>query len=470
MPRILTKDREPVNSSLRAAALALAALLPCVAGAAPVRTLKVIAVLADFPDRAASRDRASYLAEPKGTLPRFERYWREVSRGRLDVDVHLGEHRVRLERPRARYVQQPAALALEALEAFHRGATSPADRAAFAASEQAIVFFAGDGRESHVGRPPNDPWSNYVGLAGGYRGIRGASVIAETEVKPFSSFGVLCHEFGHQLGLPELYAPGGAAHEGIGVWGLMGQGTWVDKGRRPPHPCAWSKLRLGWIDARVVAETTRGVSLAPVASEPVAVKIPMPGGPPEEYLLVEHRTRTGADAKLPGEGLLVWHVDERRESFRRAQANRDHKMVHLVEADGRGDLDRGHAAGGNRGDAGDPWRPPPAGRRHGGTAAALAGAVLVGAALLRLGCAFSVRAVVVRAALGGLLLWGAARLLAEPVCGPSHPGMRPYDGGPGRVVLRNLRRDGSRIAFDVVILPEPGAGGGAPPPAGTRGG
>ena len=29
-----------------------------------------------------------------------------------------------------------------------------------------------------------------------------------------------------------------------------------------------------------------------------------------EYFLVENRQRTGFDAQLPGDGLLVWHIDE----------------------------------------------------------------------------------------------------------------------------------------------------------------
>jgi immune inhibitor A len=465
--RIVTKPRESVNSAWRLVALLVCALVPTAARSAPVRSLEVLAIRAEFPDRSLTVDRARYLAEPDGVLPRFERYWTEVSAGRIAVHVHLGEPVVRLSRPRVAYVQRPQALAIEAIAAFRRDATSPADVAALGTSEQAIVFFAGNGRESHVGRPPNDPWSNYVSLASGLGAIRGASVIAETEIDPFSSFGVLCHEFGHQLGLPELYAPGGAAHEGIGVWGLMGQGTWIDRGRHPPHPCAWSKLRLGWVDPRVITKTTWGIALAPITEEPVVVKIPLPGAPPKEYLLIEHRARRGADAWLPGEGLLVWHVDERRESFRGAQADPAHKMVHLVDADGRDDLDRGHAHGGNRGDAGDPWTPPSAARRRVGTIAAVVGALLAGAAVLRLGCAFWAAAVLVRAALGGALLWVATLLLAAPVCGPSRRDMRPYDGGPGRVVIRNLRRAGDRIIFDVVVLP------GAPPDepvAGTQNG
>src|SRR5262249_60577761 len=103
----------------------------------------------------------------------------------------------------------------------------------------------------------------------------------------------------------------------------------------------------------------------------------------------------------PGDGLLVWHVDERVGGFRTAQQNPAHKLLHLVEADGRGDLDRGHAAGGNRGDAGDPWQGPPAWRRRVGTVAVLLGALALGAAVLRLGRPPAVWPVLVRGAAGG---------------------------------------------------------------------
>ena len=211
-----------------------------------------------------------------------------------------------------------------------------------------------------------DPWSNYTVVTPPVGKFNDACVIAEKEAEPFSPFGVLCHEFGHLLGLPELYAPGGAKHEGIGVWGLMGQGTWLGHGDQPPHPEAWSKARLGWVDVETIDHTTLGVTLPAVTRVPRVVKIPATPGNTQEYYLLENRLREGADAKLPGEGLLVWHVDERVTGFRTAQQNPAHKMLHLVEADGRGDLDRGHAAGGNRGDATDPWSGPPAWRRRAG--------------------------------------------------------------------------------------------------------
>ena len=38
----------------------------------------------------------------------------------------------------------------------------------------------------------------------------------------------------------------------------------------------------------------------------------------------------GADRGIPGEGLLVWHVDERVRGFRTAQSRPEHKLLHLV--------------------------------------------------------------------------------------------------------------------------------------------
>jgi immune inhibitor A len=441
-----------------AAALALV-LLRCLAPAAQALTtrgdLPVLVVLAAFPDRPLAHDRAHFAT----LMERLAAYYTEVSAGRLRIVFHLGGPVVTLPQPRASYVNRPTMLARDAATAFAAAATDPADRHALEDAEGLIVFFAGPGRESHVeGGDPHDPWSNYTGIHPPVGRMREACVIAEEEVPPFSPFGVLCHEFGHLLGLPELYAPGGAAHEGIGVWGLMGQGTWLGRGDRPPHPEAWSKARLGWIDVQTIDRTTPGVTLPAVTRAPRAIRIPVTPGNQHEYYLLENRLREGADAKLPGEGLLIWHVDERVGGFRTAQQNPARKLLHLVEADGRGDLDRGHTAGGNRGDAGDPWQGPPAWRRRLGAAAALLGALALAAALLRLGRPRALWPALLRAGAGAALLATGAVLRQGPVAGPDTPGMAPHDGGPARVVIRNLSPAGPEMRFDVLVAPAEGSG------------
>jgi immune inhibitor A len=463
--RILTDAQKAVNHcASRPAGHALAAALLALtmataeARAAPARgELRLLVVLAGFPDRPLAMPRAHFSGSPAALVDRLVAYYAEVSSGRLEIVPTVGDAVVTLPAPRARYVQRPAALARDALEAFAAAARAPADRAALARAHAAVVFFAGTGRESHTAHGPDDPWSNYTALmppvAVGGRVFEEACVIAETEVAPFSSFGVLCHEFGHLLGLPELYAPGGLAHEGIGVWGLMGQGTWLGRGEHPPHPCAWSKARLGWVDVETIERTTHGVVLPAVDATPRVVRIPAVPGRAEEYYLLENRRRRRADARLPGEGLLVWHVDERVGGFRSAQRAAAHKLLHLVEGDGRGDLDRGHAAGGNRGDATDPWSGPPPWRRRAAPPLVLLGAALLAAAVLRTARSRPLGPVLGLAGAGVVALVLAARLRAGPVCGPGTPGMAPYDGEPVRVVIRNLSPAGETMRFDVLVAP-----------------
>ena len=68
--------------------------------------------------------------------------------------------------------------------------------------------------------------------------------------------GVFAHEFGHDLGLPDLYDTAGGDN-GTGFWTLMSGGSWLnhgteDIGSTPGYMAAWEKYQLGWLDAKVV--------------------------------------------------------------------------------------------------------------------------------------------------------------------------------------------------------------------------
>ncbi|MFO7653283.1 MAG: M6 family metalloprotease domain-containing protein [Candidatus Krumholzibacteriia bacterium] len=179
------------------------------------------------------------------------------------------------------------------------------------------------------------------------------------EAKPrLVEIGVFCHEYGHALGLPDLYDPDGLDGHGIGYWGLMGHGSWGGDGAhpaRPVAPCAWSRAVVGWLEPRRVTED--GVqALAPVAEVPEAVLLQDPASRDTESFLVENRQRLGDDADLPGAGLLIWHVDEEVIAANLVTNRVNHGPIYgvaLEQADGRENL---HGSGIlNRGDAGDPW-------------------------------------------------------------------------------------------------------------------
>jgi immune inhibitor A len=439
----------------------LLALAPAVAGAGarPVPTtgtLPLLVLLAGFPDRPLARPPAAFTDGDAAPVPRLVAYWREVSAGRLNVVPHVVPRVLRLPARRATYVNQPARMAADALAAFAAGDPDAAERAARDAAVGVLVFFAGAGRESHVdGGDPGDPWSNYAVLPDAPWGIGNAVVVAEEEVPPFANFGVLCHEMGHLLGLPELYATGGVPQEGIGVWGLMGQGTWIGKGDAPPFPEAWSRLRLGWADVETITAGRARVTLPAAETSPRIVRIAPAGGPPGEYWLLENRRRIGADARLPGEGVLVWHVDERAGGFRTAQNDLRRPLLRLVQADGREDLERGHRDGGNRGDADDPWQGPSRGRVLAAAGLGAVGVALVLAGILPLARPARAAVVLRRLVAGTLAVGVAAGLAASPVCGTDVPGMAPHDGGPGRVVVAGLGVPGDVTTATVTVTPVP---------------
>jgi len=159
--------------------------------------------------------------------------------------------------------------------------------------------------------------------------------------------GVFCHEFGHALGLPDLYDTDNSS-EGIGNWGLMGGGGWGGNGvspETPTHMAAWSKVQQGWVTPTVVAVDQTGVTINDVETNREIYQLWTNGMPANEYFLVENRQLTGFDQNLPTGGLAIWHIDDSQTG----NTNEAHKLVDLEEADGLADLD-GNV---NRGDAGD---------------------------------------------------------------------------------------------------------------------
>ena len=166
------------------------------------------------------------------------------------------------------------------------------------------------------------------------------------------AMGVVAHETGHLLGLPDLYDVGGST-AGIGFWGLMGSGNW-NVAYRPAHMTAWSRAELGWVTEFLVATDTT-LDLGPIESSDTAYVVPIGGT--TEYFLLENRQPLGSDAELKGTGLLIWHVDSAliaaRRPANRINASLPHGLA-LEQADGLNDMLQGSTRA-YRGDAGDPF-------------------------------------------------------------------------------------------------------------------
>ncbi|MCP4568350.1 MAG: M6 family metalloprotease domain-containing protein, partial [FCB group bacterium] len=177
--------------------------------------------------------------------------------------------------------------------------------------------------------------------------ISGFSIEPEEEhMGGLIPIGVFCHEFGHMLGLPDLYDTDYSS-SGIGRWGVMAGGSWNGNSRIPAQFCAWSKSQLGWMTLTNITANQTDVDIPAAEWNPTAYRLWRDGTVGNQYFIVENRQRVGFDAELPGEGLLIWHIDHS------AAGNHDdwHPTVMLEQADGKFDLQYDN----NNGDGSDPF-------------------------------------------------------------------------------------------------------------------
>src|SRR5258705_5999950 len=130
--------------------------------------------------------------------------------------------------------------------------------------------------------------------------------------------GTYMHEFGHTLGLADLYEwslCGRPIGTGVGLYSLMGLGNYLPllpqelEGTRAGSIDAWSRQFLGF-EQPTVATGSGHHTLPPLERGGGVLKVWKNGQPGSEYFLVENRVNEGPDEFLPGAGLVIYHVDD----------------------------------------------------------------------------------------------------------------------------------------------------------------
>jgi M6 family metalloprotease-like protein len=183
--------------------------------------------------------------------------------------------------------------------------------------QQILIVHAGYGQESS--RNPNDIWSvTYLRwpVVTPQRTFERYAVVPESEARGLETLGVCTHEFGHLLGLPDLYS---TTMEQVGPWDLMARGAWNGKppGSSPSEMIAWDRIFLGWITPNHILNLTQqtrvNATMDPIelpSSGLQTIRIQTLSQDSKHYYLVEVRQKIGYDKALPSSGVLITYVDE----------------------------------------------------------------------------------------------------------------------------------------------------------------
>lgn len=125
-----------------------------------------------------------------------------------------------------------------------------------------------------------------------------------TKNNDYGSFGTLCHEYTHCFGFPDFYSN----RSYLGSWELMDSGNYNGGGYCPPGYSAHERWMMGWITPSELKEEATITDMPALSDKPQAYLIRNDGFE-NEYYIVENRQQKGWDAHLPGNGIIVFHID-----------------------------------------------------------------------------------------------------------------------------------------------------------------
>jgi immune inhibitor A len=322
------------------------------------RTMHALALLVDFSDNQGTRPKSDFetLLFDANNPDSMTSYYNELSGGLLKVTGEVIDY-VRVPNPYTYYTagksgtgpsypQNTPGLLVDALTVFcQNDSLARFDIDGDGYVDGIFLIHAGGGAEAERDPilRPHKIWSHKWVLPTPFTNS-GVKVYAYSTEPEDGNVGVFAHEFGHVLGLPDLY-DSTYRSRGIGDWCLMANGSWGGSGKRPVRLSCWCLSKLGWMKPKMVRKAST-LTLPPLALDKNACYQLWTGGKKgPEYFLIENRQQTGRDSALPGSGLAVWHVDEAQSS----NNNPLSYLVGLVQADGKRDLEFNR----NSGDAGD---------------------------------------------------------------------------------------------------------------------
>ncbi|MCM1377561.1 MAG: M6 family metalloprotease domain-containing protein [Clostridium sp.] len=149
-------------------------------------------------------------------------------------------------------------------------------------------------------------------------------VVPAGEKQPWlDGIGAFCHEYGHVLGLPDLYDTASDAAlfntKTPGHYSIMDTGSYNDNSTCPPLFSAYEKWLCRWLDYEDLPEdditSIKSISIpSDGVQKAYRVRIKRPGSAAiaryyPEYYVFETRSNDSWDKSMPEEGVYIWRIN-----------------------------------------------------------------------------------------------------------------------------------------------------------------
>ena len=192
-----------------------------------------------------------------------------------------------------------------------------------------LVYVIHAGYGQNTGGEENTLWAktsfNYITTIDG-KEISAHGINSELNFNKgnyITGIGVICHEFSHTMGIPDLYPYNSKAYvnnQEPESWDLMDAGEYGNNGYTPVPYCAWELDIMGWnAGIETLDKEPKQITMEPYFSgNRKAYKIEADNG---EYLLLQNLQRTGWGKGYMSHGLLIYRID-----YQRSNVGLDYRM------------------------------------------------------------------------------------------------------------------------------------------------
>lgn len=190
--------------------------------------------------------------------------------------------------------------------------------------EEVFVLYAGHGQAKYPQDPdlvwPHKSAIDPMTVADGVKVSVYACSSELGATEAIDGIGAFCHEFSHCMGLKDHYDINGRGY-GTGFWDIMCFGCYNGNSFLPAEYNSYEKMFCGWKEPIVLNAEPQKIEGMKALAAGGDTYIFYNDGNENEYYMLENRQKTGWDAALPGEGLIVLHVDYSKGAWEDNQVN-----------------------------------------------------------------------------------------------------------------------------------------------------